>query len=255
MSEEIIVKIDETNIDQYPPTCFLNPKNEGYLIKRDWIKKRLSEGLIIKQLYLENDGKCNGFIEYIPGEKVWRAVTAPGYMFIHCLWITPNNVKNKGYGSKLIDECIKDAEKQGKNGVAVITSEGSFMAGKDIFLNNGFKSIQSAKPSFELMVINLNEGPIPKFKDWEKQLENYQGLNIVYSNQCPWVARSIKELTELSKKHKLDFKIIEMKNAEEAQNAPSIYAIFNIVYNGKLLADHYISSRRFENIIKKEIKV
>ena len=148
MSEEFIVNIDKTNIDHYPPTCFLNPKNEGYLIKRDWIKNHFSEGLIIKQLYLEKSGKCNGFIEYIPGENAWRAIDAPGYMFIHCLWINPNNIKNKGYGSKLINESIKDAEKQDKNGVAVITSEGSFMAGKEIFIKNGFESIQSAKPSF-----------------------------------------------------------------------------------------------------------
>jgi hypothetical protein len=254
MSDEIIINLDETNIDQYPPTCFLNPKNEGYLIKCDWMKKRFSEGLIIKQLYLEKGRKCNGFIEYIPGENAWRAIDAPGYMFIHCIWITPNNVKHKGYGSKLIEECIKDAEKQGKNGVAVITSEGSFMAGKDIFLKNGFKSIQTAKPSFELMIKPFNDSPVPKFKNWEGQLKKYQGLNIIYSNQCPWVARSIKELKEVAKKNKLEMKVTEIKTAEQAQNAPSIYAIFNIVNNGKILADHYISSRRFENIIKKEIK-
>jgi hypothetical protein len=253
MTEELIVNINETNIDQYPPTCFLNPKNEGYLIKREWIKERFSEGLIIKQLYLDIKGKSNGFIEYIPGENAWRAVDASGYMFIHCLWITPNNIKNKGYGSKLIAECIKDAEKQDKYGVAVVTSEGSFMTGKDIFLKNGFKSIQSAKPSFELMIKPLKDGPKPKFKDWEKHLKDYTGLNIIYSNQCPWVARSINELTEVSKKYGLDLKINELKTAKDAQEAPSIYAIFNIVYNGKLLADHYISSRRFENIIKKEI--
>jgi len=253
MADKIIVKIDETNIDQYPPTCFLNPKNEGYLIKRDWLKKRFSEGLIIKQLYLEKEGKCNGFIEYISGEKAWRAVDAPGYMFIHCIWITPNNLKNKGYGSRLIEECIKDAEKQDKNGVVAISSEGSFMAGKDIFLKNGFKSIQSAKPSFELMIKPFNDAPKPKFTDWKGQLQQYKGLNIIYSNQCPWVARSIRELREVAKKNKLEMKITELKTAEQAQNAPSIYAIFNIVNNGKLLADHYISKRRFENIIKKEI--
>jgi hypothetical protein len=175
-------------------------------------------------------------------------------LFIHCIWTTPNNIKNKGYGSKLIDECIKDAQNQGKLGVAVVTSEGSFMAGKDIFINNGFESIESAKPSFELMVRTLKKGPLPKFRDWEKPLKNYTGLNIIYSNQCPWVSRSIKELTDIAKKEGLKLKITELKTYKEAQNAPSIYAVFNLIYNGKLLSDHYISSRRFQNIIKKEIK-
>jgi hypothetical protein len=254
MSDEIIVNIDKTNIDQYPPTCFLNPNNEGYKIKLDWLKKRFNEGLKIKQLYLEKQGKCNGFIEYVPGKYAWRAVKAEGYIFVHCLWITPNNVKNQGFGSKLIDECITDAEKQKKFGIVTITSEGSFMAGKDVFLKNGFESIESAKPSFELMVKTLKKGPFPKFKDTDSQLKKYSGFNIIYSKQCPWVARSINELSEIAEKNNLKPKIIELKTAKEAQNAPSIYGIFNIVYDGKLLADHYISSRRFQNIINKEIK-
>ena len=68
MPDVKIINVDENNISQYPPTCFMNPKNEGYQIKLEWLKKRFSEGLKIKLLYGENEKKCNGFIEYIPGE-------------------------------------------------------------------------------------------------------------------------------------------------------------------------------------------
>ena len=251
MINPIIVNVDENNISEHPPKCFLNPKNEGYLVKCKWLKKRFSEGLIIKNLYLQEENKCNGFIEYVPGEYAWRAVDAKDYVFIHCIWFTPNKYKDKGYGSLLVEECIKNAEKQGKNGVAVITSEGSFMAGKNLFLKNGFKSVASEKPSFELMVKTLKKGPLPKFKDWKKQLSKYEGLNIVYSSQCPWVARSITELKEIAKKKGLKLKVTELKTAKEAQNAPSVYSVFNLIYDGKILADHYISARRFENILKK----
>lgn len=254
MSDVKIVTIDENNISEYPPKCFLNPKNEGYLIKREWLQKRFSDGLIIKQLYTEDEKKCIGFIEYVPGEYAWRAVDAKGYLFIHCLWISPNKYKDKGYGSLLVEECVKDAEKQGKCGVAVLTSEGPFMAGKDLFLKKGFKSVSSVKPSFELMVKTLKRGPKPKFMDWENQLSKYNGLNMIYSNQCPWVARFIDELDEIAKKKDLELKVTELKNAKEAQNAPSVYASFNLVYDGKLLADHYISKTRFLNIIKRETK-
>ena len=153
-----IIDVNPENITQYPPTCFLNMKNEGYLIKRDWLKKRFSEGMRIKLLYLENEKKCNGFIEYVPGEYAWRAVEARDYMFIHCIWISPNKYKKKGYGSLLIDECLEDAKKEGKYGVAVVTSEGTFMAGKALFAKNGFKPVAQAKPSFELMVKTLKKG-------------------------------------------------------------------------------------------------
>ncbi|GAH45296.1 unnamed protein product [marine sediment metagenome] len=248
-----IISVNSENISEYQPVCFLNPKNEGYLKKLKWLKERFSNGLIIKLLYLENEKKCNGFIEYIPGEYAWRAVDAKGYMFIHCIWISPNKYKEKGYGSLLVKECIQDAKKEGKFGVAVVTSEGPFMAGKALFLKNGFKSVAQAKPSYELMIRTIKSGPLPKFRDWEKQLSQYQGLNIIYTNQCLWVARSIKELSEIARKKSLKLKLTELKNARQVQDAPSVYAVFNLIYNGKLLVDHYISSRRFSNIIEKEL--
>ena len=249
MSDVMIISVDPSNISQYGPTCFLNPKNEGYQIKLEWLKKRFSEGLTIKLLYLKKERKCIGFIEYIPGEYAWRAVDAQGYLFIHCIWISPNKYKRIGYGSLLVQECIKDAKNEGKYGVAVVTSEGAFMAGKDLFIKNEFESIATVKPSFELMIKRLKEGPLPQFKEWEKQLSTYHGLNIIYSNQCPWVARSINDLVNLANDNGLKVNVTELKTAKQAQNAPSIYAIFNLVYNGKLLADHYISSRRFLNLI------
>ena len=248
-----IINIDGENISEYPPTCFLNPENEGYQIKLKWLKKRFSEGMKIKQLYLEGEKKTIGFIEYTPGEFAWRAVEAKGFMFIHCIWITPNKNKNKGYGSFLIKECLKDAKKENKDGVAAVTSDGPFMAGKDLFLKNKFKSVDNNKP-FDLMVKVFKNGHIPKFKDTEKQLKKYKGWDIIYSNQCPWVSRFINEIDKIAKKKKLKLKITELKTAKQAQNAPSIYAVFNLVYNGKLLADHYISERRFLNIVEKEMK-
>lgn len=254
MNSEIkIVSINSENVSEYQPVCFLNPKNEGYLKKLEWLKENFSKGLIIKLLYLENEKKCNGFIEYIPGEYTYRAVDAKGYMFIHCIWISPNKYKEKGYGSLLVEECLRDARKEDRNGVAVVTSEGTFMAGRDLFLRNNFKSVAKAKPSYELMIKTIKNGPLPKFRDWEKQLSGYKGLNIVFSNQCPWVARSIKELSKIARKKGLELQVNELKNARQAQDAPSIYAVFNLIYNGKLLADHYISSRRFLNIIEKEL--
>lgn len=249
----IIINVNEENISQYPPTCFLNPNNVGYQIKAEWLKQRFSEGLRIKLLYLENDKKCHGFIEYVPGENAWRAVEAKDYLFIHCIWVSPNKFKNKGYGSLLVEECIKDAEKQGKAGVAVIASEGPFMANKALFLKNGFREVQ-ASGVFSLLVKQLRKAAEPKFKDCDSQLSSYEGLKIVYSNQCPWVARFMSELGEIIEKKGLKIDVVELKTPEQAQAAPSIYAVFNLVNGGKLLVDHYISNTRFLNIVNKELK-
>jgi ribosomal protein S18 acetylase RimI-like enzyme len=248
----VIIDVTEKNIARYPAACFMNPASEGYQTKLAWLRKRFAEGLKIKLLYLENDRKCHGFIEYIPGEYAWRAVEAPGYLFIHCLWVSPNTAKNKGFGSLLLKECVKDAEKQGKRGVAVVASDGAFMAKKDLFLKNGFRAIETSG-IFTLLVKPLKKGPLPKFRDWQKQLGEYKGLNIVYSNQCPWVARFVKEIDEIIQKKGLRLKITELRTTRQAQTGPSIYGVFTLLQDGRILADHYISQRRFLNIIDKEL--
>jgi ribosomal protein S18 acetylase RimI-like enzyme len=249
-----IVTLTPENYAEYGCRCFLNPKHEGHLKKLEWLKERFAEGLTIKHLFLQGEKNAAGFIEYVPGEYAWRAVNAKGYLFIHCIWVSPNKNKNKGYGSQLVKECIEDAKKTGAYGVTVITSEGPFIASQELFLKNGFE-ITAQSGNYELLVFKLKEGPLPSFNDWAGQLKNYQGLNIVYSNQCPWVARSIPELTEFAQENGLELKITKLETPNQAQNAPSIYSVFNLLYDGKLIIDHYVSTTRFRNIVKKELKL
>jgi len=92
-------------------------------------------------------------IEYIPGEYCWRPVEAGGYLFIHCIFVGfKREYKGKGYASLLVDDCVLDAKKDNKLGVAVITRKGSFMAVKELFIKNGFEAIDTAPPDFELLV-------------------------------------------------------------------------------------------------------
>ena len=248
-----IVTVGEGNLAQHPGAiCFINPKNPSFPLKIEWIKQRFSEGLRIKLLYTENRKKVAGFIEYVPGEYAWRAVSASGYMFIHCLWIYPNENKNKGFGTQLINDCIEDARQHNCNGVGVVTSKNSFMTNKSIYLKSGFQEIANDGAGNELLALAFNDEPLPVINDWKKQLANYQGLNVIFSKQCPWVARLIEEIKESGIADRLDLKITELKTPAEAQNAPSLYSVFNFINNGKLLADRYISVTRFNNILKKE---
>lgn len=248
-----IVSINEENLVQHPGViCFINPKNLTFPLKIEWIKQRFLEGLRIKLLYTDERKKVAGYIEYVPGEYAWRAVSAAGYMFIHCLWIYPNENKNKGLGTQLIEECIADARQNNINGVAVITSKNAFMANSSLFVKNGFREVANDGAGNELLVFTLKEGLLPAIRDWKMQLATYQGLHIVYSKQCPWVARMVEEIKESDLAKKLVMQITELKTPADAQNAPSLYSVFNLINNGKLLADRYISITRFNNILKKE---
>jgi ribosomal protein S18 acetylase RimI-like enzyme len=250
-----IIDVTPENIKEHPGVvCFINEKNQTHHNKLDWLQERFKEGLRIKLLYLPNQKTPAGFVEYVPGEFAWRAVEAKGYIFIHCIWTNPKKIRNKGLGKALIDEVIKDAKSQNMLGVAVVVSNGSFMAKSDLFFKSGFESTQESKP-YSLLVLNFKKGQLPRFKDFESQLQKYQGLNMIYSKQCPWVTRFIEEVLPVIKEKKLKINIVELKTPADAQNAPSIYSAFNFVYNGKLLSDHYISVTRFLNIVTKELKL
>ncbi len=252
MEEKRIVNIDKTNMTEHRCTCFMKPDSPGHLKKVDWMGPSFKEdGLKLKLMMDDTGKKVIGYIEYIDGRNAWRAVNAEGYMFIHCLWTNPKKIRNLGNGSLLIEEAMDDAIKNGMKGVAVVTSEGPFMAGKNIFLKNGFEVVAEEEPSYSLLVKRIEDGPGPRFMDWKRALKEYEGLNIVYSNQCSWVARSIEEITEYTATKKIDIKVIELKNPEEAQKGPSVYGTFSLINDGELLVDHYISTTRFKNIVKK----
>jgi GNAT superfamily N-acetyltransferase len=255
------VEIIDTNLDnilEYGICGFKNIKQEGLRRKIEWLKERFAEGMKIKTLHSDKDG-TQGMIEYIPGKYTWRPVEASGYMFIHCIFVGfKREYKGKGYGSLLLDECLKDAKKENLHGVAVVTRKGTWMAGKEIFLKKGFEVVDTAPPDFELLVKKFDKNaPTPKFKgDWEKKLSQYsKGLTIFRSDQCPALANAINEISETAEKaYGIKPKIIELKSCEDAQNSPCAFGTFCIVYNGKVVAENPISNKRFTNIMNKELK-
>jgi N-acetylglutamate synthase-like GNAT family acetyltransferase len=257
MREIEIIDTTPANICDYGFCGYKSIKQEGYRRKIDWLKKRFSEGMKFKVMHSAKEGSV-GAIEYTPGKYAWRAVDADGYMVIHCIFIMPKKLKGKGYGALLVEECLKDAKKEKMQGVAVVTRKGTWMAGKDLFLKNGFEVVDNAPPDFELLAKKFKKSAhSPKFKgDSEKRLSEYdQGLTIIRSDQCPYVVKSVKEITETAQKeYGIKPRIIDLQNSKQAQNTPSAFAVFSIIYDGKLVADHPISNTRFRNIMNKELR-
>lgn len=72
--------------------------------------------------------------------------------------------------------------------VAVVTHKGTWMAGKELFLKDGFGIADTGPPDFELLANKLViKSASPKFKgDGEKRLRKYdKGLVIFSSDRCP----------------------------------------------------------------------
>ena len=256
MTDYDIVTVDSGNVDELGFFCVKNKKHPGYVAKRSWLRQRFKEGLRIK-LVRTAKGERAGFLEYVPWEYTWRVIHAPGYLVIHCIWVASKKFPNTGMASVLLKDCMQDAESSGKEGVAVVTSDGPWMARKEIFVKNGFEKVDEAAPHFQLLMKRLGTGPFPAFpQNWHERSSRYQGLQLLYTNQCPYIGKALGELPLVAERYGIRLNLVALESAAEArERMSSPYGMINLIYNGRLLADHPISATRFQNILQKELKL
>ncbi len=245
-------EIVDTNADNIGGCgiCGRKPgRTEGYRRKCDWLKKHYAEGVKFKVLRSREFGDV-GVIEYAPGSHAWRPVEAEGYFVIHCMMVIRKHL-GKGLGALLLDSCLRDAKKSQCRGVAVVTSSDSFMAGSGLFIKAGFVSVQSIPP-YELLVKKFKKAaPDPRFiVDRERVLKRYKkGLTILAADQCPMVAKCVKDIAEASEALGLKTKVVRVRSAKQSRELPTPYGVFSIVYDGKLIAERPVSGTRFRNIM------
>ena len=159
------IRVTKENIDREHICCAMSGKQS--LAKKEWLKQRFEEGLVFYRS--AERGKC--FIEYIPAENAWVPIDAAGWLYINCLWVS-GSLKGHGYSSDLLEECLRDARAQGKNGVCILCAEGrkrEFLADSKFLTHKGFKVSDISDCGINLMYLPLAESARPpKFKDCAK---------------------------------------------------------------------------------------
>ena len=251
-----IVDLTPENFADYGVCGYKDVKKHAELRNKiAWFETYHPKGLMIKTLISE-EGGYQGMIEYIPGKYAHRPVNADNYMFIHCVFVGfKKEYKGKGYATRLIEECIQEAQQKGMAGVAVVTRKGAFMAKKEIFEKLDFEIVDSVKPDFKLLVKKFDaNAENPTFrKDVINHTEKYQhGLTIMRSVQCPYTEKNVKAIVKSAQdKFDLEVNLVDLAGAEDAQACPSAFGAFCIIHDGEILSYHPISNTRFENIMKK----
>jgi hypothetical protein len=177
-------------------------------------------------------------------------------MFIHCLFVGFKKVyKGKGLAGLLLAECRRDAREAGFMGIAAVTRKGSFMAGKEFFLKHGFEVADSAPPDFELVVkrFGADTGSISFPKDWDERAAAYgEGLTIIRSDQCPYSVKNVQAIiTTAEEEYGIKARLVELEKPSDLRQSPSPFGTFALIYDGKVIAYHPISNRRFANIMNK----
>ncbi len=247
-----IVQLTEENILDEHICCAISDKKcrDGYNAKKEWLKKQFKDGYVFKKLNVR--GKV--FIEYVPAEKGWVPVEAPGYMLINCFWVS-GQFKNQGHGKDLYQECVNDAKDQDKNGIVVVVGKKKqpFMSEKKFFQKQGFELCDIAEPYFELWYKPFKkDAPVPKFKEIAKkgECDVKEGLSVYYTNACPFTEYYVNtELARVAKEKGFKLSINKLETREQAQNHFVPHTIYSVFHDGKFVTQHILNERYFERFI------
>lgn len=237
------IHITKENIDKEHICCAMFGKQS--LAKKEWLKQRFDEGLVFYRS--EERGKC--FIEYIPAENAWVPIEADGWLYINCLWVS-GFMKGHGYSNDLLDECIRDAKVQGKQGICILCAEGrkrEFLADPKFLTYKGFQTADVSDCGINLMYLPLgvNAEP-PKFKDCAKHPQVAEdGFVLYYTDQCPFTYYWVPRVQEAAKEHNISLKTIHITDKETAQNVPAPVTAYALFRDGKFLTQGIQSDKKF----------
>ena len=239
------IQVTRDNIEEEHICCAIsNNKDVQVLSKKTWLTERFDDGLVF--LKSVQRGKC--FIEYIPAENAWNPITADGYMYVDCLWVS-GSLKGHGYSSKLLEACIKDSSEKGKKGLCILASEKKkpFLADPKFLKYKGFEVCDEADNGIQLWYLPFaKEVEAPSIKDCAKHPHiNEKGYVLYYTNQCPFNAKYVPILEEAAKKNDIAFKAIQILSKEEAQNAPTPVTTYALFFEGEYVTNEQMSDKKF----------
>jgi GNAT superfamily N-acetyltransferase len=226
--------------------CSISDKREisGLSLKKEWLNDRLHEGLKFRKL----DARGKVFIEYLPAEKAWAPINAPGYLYINCLWVS-GSFKGKGYGDGLLDSCIRDAS--GTSGIVALSSsvKRPFLSDGKFLKKAGFVVCDTAHPYFELMVLKLNpDAPDPVFMPQVKNpTVNFGlGIDLFYTNQCPFAPDYAIIAENLAKEKGLEIRIHHLDSRKKAINHSSAWTTYSVFKDGKFFTHEILTAAKLE---------
>lgn len=237
------IHITKENIDKEHICCAMSGKQSH--VKKEWLKQRMDEGLVFYRSV--ERGKC--FIEYIPAENAWVPIEADGYLYINCLWVS-GSMKGHGYATDLLDECIRDAKAQGKNGICILCAEGrkrEFLADPKFLTYKGFQVADISDCEINLMYLPLaDNAELPRFKACAKHPHVAgNGFVLYYTDQCPYTCYWVPSVKEAAKEHDIPFQTIHITTKEAAQNVPAPVTTYALFRDGEFVTQSIQSDKKF----------
>lgn len=251
MKEMQIIRVDHSNIDREHICCAISDSKGdcGVQAKKTWMRERFTEGLTFQKL----DVRGKVFIEYIPAENAWCPISADGYMFINCFWVS-GQYKGQGYANQLLDKCICDAQALGMKGMVALSSAKKmpFLSDPKYLKYKGFRVCDSAAPHFELFHLPFAEQTgTPVFRESAKpgRIAD-RGFVLFYSSQCPHTAKYAPLIANMAREQGVEFKLVHLQTAKEAQQTPTPFTTYGLFHDGEFITNEILSEKKFMKLLE-----
>ena len=247
--EKDYINITTENINTEHLCCIIRTKkiNDGIEAKREWLSDRINEGHIFRKLNVKD---CV-FIEYTPLEKAWVPIMGDNFIYIYCLW--NENLKGQGYGTALMNFCIKDAKEKGKSGICMLGAKKQkhWLADQAFAKKFGFEVVDSTQSGYDLLALSF-DGTKPMFalNAKEEKIQS-QELTIYYDNQCPFVYKSIEIVKKYCDLNNVPVVINKIDSLQQAKKMPCVFNNWAVFYNGRFVTVNLLND--ISKIIGKDV--
>lgn len=241
------INLTPENLDGEHICCAIADKKSAHAVtaKKAWLRQRISEGLVFRKA----DVRGKVFIEYIPAAKAWAPLEAPGWMYIHCLWVA-GSYKRQGCGTDLLTYCINQTREMGMKGVVALTSARKlpFLTDKAFLLKHGFTLADQASPWFELVALPFSAAtPLPRFGDSVHQPATARkGIDIWFTAQCPFATSYSAILQQWAEEHHHPVRLHHIITHREATLHASPYTSFSLFIDGQFVSHEIPTPAKLE---------
>lgn len=252
MSEPALVDLTLDNLDEHHLCCAISdPKHQpGVEAKRAWLRERIPEGLVFRKV----DVRGKVFIEFAPAEVAWRPIDAPGWLTIHCLWVSGQHAKH-GYARRLLDSAIADARRDGRHGLVVAAGKRKrpFLSDPRFLKHMGFEVVDTAG-DYRLHALRLtDDGPTPRFTEavHADTPDDTDRFLIQWTPQCPfsrWCADSAAERIR-ARGHTVEVQAVRDRAGAQAVASP--LGTYGLLHQGVLVSHHPDTGKATERLLDK----
>lgn len=246
------INLDATNVATEHLCCGFSDKKHaaGTDAKRAWLTERFEEGLVFRKL----DARAKVFIEYTPGDACWRPIVAPGWMVIHCLWVS-GKYAGRGHARELLEFCQADTRKRGLAGIVVATAKRKrpFLGDPKFFAHHGFERVERVG-DYELWAWRISgDAPTPRFADAVHAQDAGLSEPLVarYTDQCPYNRHWAAEMVGVLQDEGCRACTEHITTGEEARRVASPLGTFGLEGPNGLVTHHLNTANAVKRMIAK----